>query len=138
MEAMVLPYRFLLMVLGRASDSCSRKWKLKSNIIHPGLQAGADGVEEGVSSVLSPQTTQPGVVYTVEQQEQFDQQTLTEHLAELRSCLLISLGAVAVGFAAAYSVVRHLADWFLRPLIQVLPEGRSLIFTSYQEGFFFT
>lgn len=78
------------------------------------------------------------MVYTVEQQEQFDQQTLTEHLAELRSCLLISLGAVAIGFAAAYSVVRHLADWFLRPLIQVLPEGRSLIFTSYQEGFFFT
>lgn len=73
----------------------------------------------------------------MEQQQQFDQQTLTEHLAELRSCLLISLGAVALGFAAAYSVVRQLADWFLRPLIKVLPEGRGLIFTSYQEGFFF-
>lgn len=70
-------------------------------------------------------------------QEQFDQQTLTEHLAELRSCLLITLGAVAAGFAAAYSVVQPLADWFLRPLIKVLPEGKTLIFTSYQEGFFF-
>jgi len=56
----------------------------------------------------------------------------------LRSCLLIAFGAVAVGFAAAYSVVQPLADWFLRPLIKVLPEGKSLIFTSYQEGFFFT
>lgn len=74
----------------------------------------------------------------METQEQFDQQSLTEHLKELRSCLLIALGAVAVGFAVAYSVVQPLADWFLRPLIKVLPEGKSLIFTSYQEGFFFT
>ncbi len=70
-------------------------------------------------------------------QEQFDQQTLAEHLAELRSCLLITLAAVAVGFVAAYSFIQPLADWFLRPLIKVLPEGKSLIFTSYQEGFFF-
>jgi sec-independent protein translocase protein TatC len=73
----------------------------------------------------------------VDAQEQFDQQTLTEHLAELRSCLLISLAAVAAGFAVAYSVVQPLADWFLCPLIKVLPEGKTLIFTSYQEGFFF-
>jgi sec-independent protein translocase protein TatC len=73
----------------------------------------------------------------VETQEQFDQQPLTEHLAELRSCLLISLAAVGVGFVAAYSVVQPLADWFLRPLVTVLPAGKPLIFTSYQEGFFF-
>jgi Sec-independent protein secretion pathway component TatC len=74
----------------------------------------------------------------VEAQDQFDQQTLTEHLAELRSCLLITLAAVTVGFIAAYAVIQPLADWFLRPLIKVLPPGKSLIFTSYQEGFFFT
>nr|WP_319586372.1 twin-arginine translocase subunit TatC [uncultured Desulfobulbus sp.] len=73
----------------------------------------------------------------MENQEQFDQQSLTEHLKELRSCLLITLGAVAAGFTAAYSFVQPLADWFLRPLIKVLPAGKSLIFTSYQEGFFF-
>jgi Sec-independent protein secretion pathway component TatC len=73
----------------------------------------------------------------MEQQEQFDQQALTEHLAELRSCLLVSLAAVAVGFAVAYNFVTPLAQWFLRPLIAVLPEGKTLIFTSYQEGFFF-
>ena len=73
----------------------------------------------------------------MESQEQFDQQSLTEHLKELRSCLLIALAAVVVGFAAAYSVVQPLADWFLRPLVKVLPQGQSLIFTSYQDGFFF-
>lgn len=70
-------------------------------------------------------------------EEQLQQQALTEHLAELRSCLLVALAAVGVGFVAAYSVVQPLADWFLRPLVKVLPEGQSLIFTSYQDGFFF-
>lgn len=73
----------------------------------------------------------------MESQEKFDKLTLTEHLRELRSCLLISLGAVAAGFTAAYSFVEPLAAWFLRPLLKVLPEGKPLIFTSYQEGFFF-
>jgi Tat protein translocase TatC len=37
----------------------------------------------------------------VQTQEQFDQQSLTEHLRELRSCLLIAFAAVAAGFAVA-------------------------------------
>jgi len=71
-------------------------------------------------------------------QEQFDKQSLTEHLRELRGCLLISLAAVAAGFALAYSFIRPISDWFFAPLIRVLPDKKSLIFTSYQEGFFFT
>jgi sec-independent protein translocase protein TatC len=67
----------------------------------------------------------------------FNKQSLTEHLAELRSCLIISFIAISVGFAIAYSFIRPISDWFFRPLIQVLPEGKNLIFTSYQEGFFF-
>ena len=70
--------------------------------------------------------------------EQFDKQTLTEHLRELRSCLLISMAAVAVGFAVSYSFIRPISDWFFRPLVEVLPHDKNLIFTSYQEGFFFT
>ncbi len=66
-----------------------------------------------------------------------DKQSLTEHLTELRSCLIYSLAAVAVGFAVAYGFIRPIADWFFRPLIKVLPEGKNLIFISYQEGFFF-
>ncbi len=69
--------------------------------------------------------------------ESLNKQTLIEHLAELRSCLIISMGAVAVGFAIAYSFIRTIADWFFRPLMRVLPDNKSLIFTSYQEGFFF-
>jgi Sec-independent protein secretion pathway component TatC len=70
-------------------------------------------------------------------QEQFDKQALTEHLRELRSCLLISIGAVTCGFALAYSFIRPIADWFFQPLVTVMPENQTLIFTSYQEGFFF-
>ncbi len=69
--------------------------------------------------------------------ESLDKQSLTEHLAELRSCLLISLGFVAAGFGAAYYFIRPIADWFFLPLVQVLPENKTLIFISYQEGFFF-
>ena len=70
-------------------------------------------------------------------QDQFDKQTLTDHLRDLRSCLVISLAAVVAGFAVAYNFIRPISDWYFRPLIKVLPESKSLIFTSYQEGFFF-
>jgi sec-independent protein translocase protein TatC len=70
--------------------------------------------------------------------ENLSQSTLIEHLAELRSCLMISLAATAAGFAGAYAFIQPLADWFFRPLMQELPAGKSLIFISYQEGFFFT
>lgn len=69
--------------------------------------------------------------------EQFDKHTLTEHLRELRSCIIFSLAAVSAGFAIAYSFIRPISDWFFKPLIKVLPDEKSLIFTSYQEGFFF-
>jgi len=69
--------------------------------------------------------------------DQFDKQTLTDHLRELRSCLLVSIAAVAGGFALAYNFIRPISDWFFKPLIKVLPHDKNLIFTSYQEGFFF-
>ena len=65
------------------------------------------------------------------------QQALTEHLAELRQCLIISLLAILVGFGASYSYVKELGAWFLKPLFEVLPQGTTLVFTSYQEAFFF-
>lgn len=71
------------------------------------------------------------------EQESLHQQPLTEHLAELRSCLIISLIAAALGFTLAYSFIEPVADWFLAPLVKVMPKDKSLIFISYQEGFFF-
>lgn len=69
--------------------------------------------------------------------ENLEKQALTEHLRELRSCLIISFIAVFVGFCLSYTVIRPIGTWFFKPLTDVLPEGTSLIFTSYQEGFFF-
>lgn len=65
-------------------------------------------------------------------------QALTEHLAELRQCLIAVLIAVIAGFAGAYYFIEDIGHWFLAPLYDVLPKGSSLIFTSYQEAFFFT
>jgi sec-independent protein translocase protein TatC len=69
--------------------------------------------------------------------ETLSTQSLTGHLTELRSCLIISLLASVVGFIVAYSFIRPLGDWFFLPLLRVLPENQPLIFISYQEGFFF-
>ncbi len=74
----------------------------------------------------------------VSTKDPFDKQTLTEHLKELRSCLIVSMIAVGAGFAVAYGYIRPIADWFFRPLVKVMPENKTLIFISYQEGFFFT
>ncbi|MCP3890904.1 MAG: preprotein translocase subunit TatC [Desulfobulbaceae bacterium] len=69
--------------------------------------------------------------------ENLEKQALTEHLRELRSCLIVSFIAVFIGFCLSYTVIRPIGTWFFKPLTEVLPVGTSLIFTSYQEGFFF-
>ncbi len=72
-----------------------------------------------------------------QQTEPFQDQPLTEHLRELRSCRIYSLVAGVIGFCLSSLVSRPIGSWFFRPVVEVLPEGTSLIFTSYQEGFFF-
>ena len=71
-------------------------------------------------------------------EEDFDKQPLTEHLTELRSCLVASAIAVGAGFCISYYYIQEIGYWFFKPLFEVLPESSSLIFTSYQEAFFFT
>jgi sec-independent protein translocase protein TatC len=66
------------------------------------------------------------------------QQALTEHLAELRQCLIAVIIAVLLGFGVAYGFVKEIGHWFLKPLFDVLPPGSTLVFTSYQEAFFLT
>jgi len=72
-----------------------------------------------------------------ESMEDFKKQMLTEHLADLRSCLIYSFIATGVGFALSYAFIKDVGNWFFRPLFKVLPDQTSLIFTSYQEAFFF-
>ncbi|MBU0481862.1 MAG: twin-arginine translocase subunit TatC [Proteobacteria bacterium] len=69
--------------------------------------------------------------------DDLNKQPLTEHLAELRDCLIISLVAVGIGFAVSYYFIQQIGFWFFKPLFDVLPDKSSLIFTSYQEAFFF-
>ncbi|MCB2182816.1 MAG: twin-arginine translocase subunit TatC [Desulfobulbaceae bacterium] len=66
-----------------------------------------------------------------------EKQALTDHLRDLRNSLIRSLVAVCIGFGVSYYFVQGIGEWFLRPLYEVLPEGSQLIFTSYQEAFFF-
>lgn len=69
--------------------------------------------------------------------QSFESQALTDHLRELRSCLIKSLLVIILGFAVSYCFIKPIGTWFFKPLLEVLPESSSLIFTSYQEGFFF-
>lgn len=69
--------------------------------------------------------------------DDLQQQALTEHLRDLRRCLIISLVAVGAGFTLSYSFIEKIGAWFFKPLFSVLPDKSSLIFTSYQEAFFF-
>jgi len=69
--------------------------------------------------------------------EKLSDQPLVEHLRELRSCLVVSLVAVLVAAGISYAFIEEIGHWLFQPLVGVLPAGGSLIFTSYQEGFFF-
>ena len=69
--------------------------------------------------------------------DKFETQMLTEHLADLRSCLIHSFIAAGIGFAISYAFIKEIGNWFFKPLFDVLPDKTSLIFTSYQEAFFF-
>jgi len=65
-----------------------------------------------------------------------DKLPFTAHLEELRSRLIRSFIAVGIGFAAAYGFKERLFHILVRPLVQVMGEGDSLIFTGLPEAFF--
>ncbi len=58
-----------------------------------------------------------------------------DHLGELRQRLLWSLLAVLVFFIPAYTFSNEIFEFLMKPLIENLPEGSSLIFTRPAEGF---
>ncbi|HWP59255.1 MAG TPA: twin-arginine translocase subunit TatC [Candidatus Acidoferrales bacterium] len=62
--------------------------------------------------------------------------TFTEHLEELRWCLVKSLCAVFVGFVAAYFFVDEIFSFMAMPLRTALGPDRSLIGTGVTEAFF--
>jgi sec-independent protein translocase protein TatC len=62
--------------------------------------------------------------------------TLTEHLEELRRCLLRSILAVVFGFLLSYQFVDLVFGWVVAPLRARLEPGQSLIGTGVAEAFF--
>ncbi len=64
-----------------------------------------------------------------------EKMSFLDHLTELRMRLLWSLLAVAILFVPAYYFSNELFDFLMKPLIENLPEGSSLIFTRPAEGF---
>ena len=62
--------------------------------------------------------------------------TFTDHLEELRWCLLKSLGAVVATFALSYFFSDWIFAFMVAPLKQILQPGQSLIGTGVAEAFF--
>jgi sec-independent protein translocase protein TatC len=61
---------------------------------------------------------------------------LTTHLQELRKRLILSFIAVGGGFALCYTFAEKIFDILAAPLLEMMPQGGSLIFTSVAEAFF--
>jgi len=64
-----------------------------------------------------------------------EKMSFIDHLGELRQRLLWSLLAVVIFFIPAYYFSNEIFDFLMKPLIENLPEGSSLIFTRPAEGF---
>ncbi len=64
-----------------------------------------------------------------------DKMSFLDHLGELRRRLLWSLLAVGILFIPAYYFSNEIFEFLMKPLIENLPEGSSLIFTRPAEGF---
>jgi sec-independent protein translocase protein TatC len=65
-----------------------------------------------------------------------DKLPFTAHLAELRTRLIRCFAAVGIGFLISYGFKEKLFEILTRPLIQVMNEGETLIFTGIPEAFF--
>jgi len=60
---------------------------------------------------------------------------ITDHLEELRWRLIKCLIAVVVGFCVSYAFVQPIFNFFVSPLVEVMPPGSRLIYTSLPEAF---
>jgi sec-independent protein translocase protein TatC len=60
----------------------------------------------------------------------------TSHLEELRKRLITCFIAVAVGFVVSFGFKERLFDILVHPLINVMKQGETLIYTGLPEAFF--
>ena len=64
-----------------------------------------------------------------------EKMSFLDHLSELRMRILWSLLAVALLFGPAYYFSTEIFEFLMKPLVENLPQGSSLIFTRPAEGF---
>ena len=64
------------------------------------------------------------------------EQPFLDHLIELRTRVLRSLGLVALLFIPFYYYSTPLFEWVAAPLLSVLPEGTKMIATQVASPFF--
>ncbi|MFH1757352.1 MAG: twin-arginine translocase subunit TatC, partial [Pseudomonadota bacterium] len=57
-------------------------------------------------------------------------------MEELRKRLIYSFLAIGVAFALCYAFIKPIVEILMRPLVQVLPQGSTLVFTAVPEAFF--
>lgn len=60
-----------------------------------------------------------------------------EHLDELRTRIIRSCVALAIGMVVAFAFIGRIADFVLGPTLRTLPPGTSLIMTRFGEGLSF-
>ncbi len=65
-----------------------------------------------------------------------DKIPFTAHLEELRKRLITSCVAVGIGFGLSYGFKEKLFQILTRPLISVMKQGETLIYTGLPEAFF--
>lgn len=67
--------------------------------------------------------------------EDFKEMELWEHLGELRTRLIRSVGYLVLGLVVAWAVYGWLWNIFFAPLKPLLKEGNRIVFTSFTQGF---
>jgi len=65
----------------------------------------------------------------------FSDMSFFDHLGELRKRILISFAFIMVFFLVSWTFVDKLYHWFSIPVLQFLPAGEKLAFTSLTEPF---
>lgn len=60
---------------------------------------------------------------------------LTEHLRELRQRLIKAFAFIIAGIVISYFFINEIFNFFSFPILSVMPQGKTLIFTSFPEAF---
>lgn len=67
--------------------------------------------------------------------QKLGEMTFFQHLGELRKRILLALSGVLVGFIIGWAFVDKIYYWLSIPVLQFLPPGEKLAFTSLTEPF---